>query len=156
MIRLIGEYFPHVIIENPNQPCHQEGYANRKQSASSKNGGMGYFFEEILPNCKAGTVALPFIDGLIGAGVAGEMIFSIQKDRGCFLIETPSMVKIRPLYDREIQLLLQWNKLKELAPDKNAREKIGNELILSIEQTRKRTWLKLYEVIRPYEKAHLE
>jgi hypothetical protein len=52
-----------LLIENPNQPHHQEGYAR---------GGMDYFMDQVLPLC-GGCVFLPFPGGLIGSGVAMEI-----------------------------------------------------------------------------------
>lgn len=155
---LVARTFPQYIIENPNQPHHQIGYAEwkkRLENDPQKSGGMSYFFEKVLPDCEAGTVALPFLDGLIGAGVASEIVFSLIRSRGCFLIDIPNLKEIRPVNIREIRLLIQWSELKKNTPSKTIAEITGNILVLSIKETRKRTWLELYKKMRPYKKAHL-
>ena len=56
------------VVENPNQPCHQEGY---KDWATKTGKGMDYYYHCVLPGCVAG-IFLPFRDGKWGAGVFGE------------------------------------------------------------------------------------
>lgn len=73
----ITECFPHLEIENPNQPNHADGY-NRYSASGGR--GMDYYFKEVLPGCSAG-IFLPFRDGAWGAGVFGEA--KNIAERGC-------------------------------------------------------------------------
>ncbi len=54
--------FPEDLIEDPDTPEHQAGYARF---------GMGYYLEKVVPGC-ARVVFLAFRDGRIGAGVYAE------------------------------------------------------------------------------------
>lgn len=157
---LIQQYFPDFVVENPNQLCHQKGYAEWKKRYENTDGktksGMSYFFDVVMPNCDAGAVALPFLDGKFGAGVAGEVIYAVQKQRGIWLIEAPVLKIIRPFTLKEIKLLLDWEKRKNETPNKEELEKTENTLVLSIKETRIRTWLVLYKTMKPYETAHID
>jgi hypothetical protein len=154
-LNLIQKYFPEFIIENPNQSRHQKGYAEWKERLkNTPSQGMNYFFDKVLPKCDAGTIALPFLDGKIGAGVTGETIYAVKKERGAWLIETPALEIIRPFTDEEINLLLEWEKRKNDAPNREKREKVENELVLSIKETRVYTWFLYNKVMKPYEQAH--
>ncbi len=155
MLSLIATCFPEMEIENPNQPQHQKGYAEWKERLKdTPSQGMNYFFDAVLPNCDAGTVALPFLDGKIGAGVAGEVIYMPQQKKGVYLIETPDLKTIRSFTAKEIELLFDWEKRKNEAATREARENVENSLVLSIAETRVRTWLVLYKIMKPYEEAH--
>ncbi len=46
--------------------------------------------------------------------------------------------------------------MKKEAPDKEAQEKVENNLVLSINETRIYTWSVLYKKMKPYERAHLD
>jgi len=73
LARIAGR-FPEYEILNPDAPEHEAAYkeyAKTRVDADGKPTGMGYFFEEVLPTCRAG-VFLPFRDGLFGKGVFGE------------------------------------------------------------------------------------
>lgn len=94
----IQSMHPDCIIENPNQPKHQEGY--QKWSEKEGKRGMDYFYEEILPNCDEG-VFLAFRDGKWGAGVfgeakamanAGKKIFEIFKNVNWYI--TPIAISV--------------------------------------------------------------
>jgi hypothetical protein len=155
MICLITASFPDFIIENPNQSHHQIGYAEWKERLKNTlSQGMNYFFDVVLPNCDAGTIALPFLDGKFGAGVAGEIIYAVKKERRTWLIEAPVLKIIRPFNDNEINLLLDWEKEKNEMPNREEMEKIENSLILSIKETRVYTWFLYNKIMKPYEKAH--
>jgi hypothetical protein len=65
------------VLENPNQPHHDQAYMDRKKAGQNP---MDYFFDEILPSCDGG-VFMPFRDGKFGAGVAGEA--KALAARGC-------------------------------------------------------------------------
>jgi hypothetical protein len=159
MLERIYRHFPNFIIENPNQPQHQEGYAEYKKKYENTPGKSGMtYFEEVLENCDGGTIALPFLDCRLGAGVASEVIFNLKRGRDVWFIcftQMPTRQVIRPFTGKEEALLLEWNERKDKAIDKKTLEKVGNTLILSIEETRRRTWTILYKIMRPYEKAHL-
>jgi len=71
LLQRISESFPDWEIENPNQKCHQEGYAHWKETTGN---GMDYFTKQVLPSCQGG-VFLPFRDGAWGAGVYKEAKF---------------------------------------------------------------------------------
>lgn len=133
--------FPSMRIENPNQPCHQEGYARwKKLSDAQGHKGMGYYFEEVLPSCAA-CIALPFIDGKWGRGVAGEAQFFLKKGAPVYVID-PRTKRIFAVTHFLAELLL--------ANDPRA--------VLSVEETRARTWVspELYNKEKlSYEKAHL-
>lgn len=65
----IKQYFPYLNIFNPNQDFNQDNYFVWKEEFGN---GMKYYFDVILPEMIA-VVGLPFKDGMIGAGVAGEL-----------------------------------------------------------------------------------
>lgn len=158
MLSLIATCFPEMEIENPNQPQHQKGYVEWKERfKNSPSQGMSYFFDVVLPNCDAGTVALPFLNGRLGAGVAGKVIFSLKKERGVWLLE-PAVTgfNLRPFWQNEIDLLLDWNNRKNATPNREESEKIENSLVLSIKETRVYTWAVLYKIPKPYRLAHLD
>ncbi len=146
MLELIEIAFPQFEIENPNQPHHQIGYKKWKERTGN---GMRYFYEVVLPNCEAGSVAMPFLDKKLGAGVAGEIIWYLKRNKKIFLISAPDLDWVRPFFKEEKDLLLQWDKLR------NKSESVGNSLVLSIKDTRKRTWEVLYKEMRKYSEAHL-
>ncbi len=157
ILKLIRERFPEVVIENPNQPHHQKAYLEWKKKYQNvvQKSGMTYFYDIVLPKCNYGTIALPFLDEKIGAGVAGETIFSLKKGRGAWLIE-PNLNHIRSFRQHECELLLKWEELKDNASDKIAQEEVGNELVLSIKETRAYTWKIMYKVFKSYDQSHLD
>ncbi|MCF7835858.1 MAG: hypothetical protein K9M15_01935 [Candidatus Marinimicrobia bacterium] len=144
--------FPYFDIENPNQPHHQEEYKKWKEECGN---GMNYFFEEVLPICTAGCVAMPFLDGLLGAGVAGETIWHFNAGNKIWLMEAPRFKNIRSFLPVEIKDLLRWEIIKRNVTEKRFLEMIETDLVLSIETTRKRTWKVLYKEFLPYEEAHM-
>ncbi|MCL5733732.1 MAG: hypothetical protein M1334_03715 [Patescibacteria group bacterium] len=77
LLQLISEAFPDWEIENPNQKCHQEGYARWKEITGN---GMDYFIKQVLPSCRGG-IFLPFRDGALGAGTYKEAKF--YANQGC-------------------------------------------------------------------------
>lgn len=154
MLSRLKRFFPEFYIENPNQLHHQEEYMEWKNNKPGKS-GMDYFYEKVLAKCDAGTVGCPFLDGKLGAGVAGEMIYHLKKNKKIWIFKTPQLFKVRPINKGEKILLLGWKAFLEHEDSKELREGIGNNLILSINDTRKRTWIELYKTIRPFEKAHL-
>lgn len=163
-IKLIEKTFPGDTIENPNQPHHQEGYtkwAQRQRESDTAHRGMSYFYDEVLPQCE-GTVAMPFLDGRMGLGVAGETKVT-YKEGGkqiWFMCPTPlpdspkelllrlgefilnpqsGLFTIRPFMEEELEMLLRED----------------TRLVVPHIETRLRTW-KLYNLVfLPYEEAHL-
>lgn len=88
--RIIAEIlrlFPESTVENPNQPKHQKGYDRYKRGYGN---GMGYYFQEVLPECDGGIV-LPFGDGALGAGVFGEARFLMDRGKPVWIIECEGM-----------------------------------------------------------------
>ncbi|MDO8676771.1 MAG: hypothetical protein Q7K16_03970 [Candidatus Azambacteria bacterium] len=148
----------HNAIENPNQPCHQKGYdayAKRAKESDIQHKGMNYFFDMVLPNCSM-AVALPFLDGRMGLGVAGELKWFVEREKAVWIImparmpvigeldeftENPlnSLFFIRSFMAKEVELLL----LNDPA------------IVVPHEETRLRTWKVYNRVMRPYEEAHL-
>jgi hypothetical protein len=77
LIKIIEKEFPLFIVENPNQPHHQEGYQRYKRETGK---GMDYYFREVLPKMAVG-IFLPFEDGKFGAGVFGEAEFLYNREK---------------------------------------------------------------------------
>jgi len=88
LIDCIQKEFPELEIENPNQPCHQEGYQRFKKE---KGNGMQYLFQEVLPNMRAGTF-LPFEDGMWGAGVYKEAKFIREEGKRIYEISWSGII----------------------------------------------------------------
>ncbi len=110
LIKEINLFFPQYILENPNQPHHQENYRIWKEETGR---GMEYYFKKVLPKMEAG-IGLPFEDGMYGAGVFGELEFLFNKGKSIWEINCEG--KIRKIKNPDI--------LK----------------VLSIEETRKRVY----------------
>lgn len=72
LLDILNETFN--VIENPNQPIHDEGY---------KLDGMDYFMEKVLPQCDS-CVFVAFPGGDIGAGVIKEIIYFISRNMPVF------------------------------------------------------------------------
>ncbi|MCR4334052.1 MAG: hypothetical protein NUV60_03535 [Patescibacteria group bacterium] len=146
-------------VENPNQPHHQEGYtlyAKRASLAATNHKGMNYFYDEVLPKCDS-CVAMPFLDGRVGLGVAGEMKWFITEGLPVFVMDfdkdaiTPDslrafeenhqsgLFKPRPLTEEE--------KILVMADDPR--------LVVPHIETRLRTFLVYGKEKRPFETAHL-
>ena len=69
-------------IENPNQECHQLGYARWKETTGN---GMDYFVHHVLPSCHGG-IFLPFRDGAWSAGVFKEAHFYAKQGLPIWII----------------------------------------------------------------------
>lgn len=168
VIQLVRDLFPGDVVENPNQPHHQVGYAKFAERAkmSATHKGMNYFYDEVLPSC-GGCVALPFLDGKMGLGVAGEVHWFVKRNLPVWVImprkdTTPERLAefsrnpnpqtspfyLRELTPSEISSIVGWDqKNPETYPC----------FILPHLETRLRTWL-IYNVKgqeRSYEEAHL-
>ena len=144
MRALIASTFPGIKIENPNTQEHQAGYERwKKKTAHNPEGhkGMGYYYEEILPHLGS-AVAMPFLDGKWGSGVAGEVRFYINRCMPVWCIDVPQLNRIHLLSKEEKLFLTTKDSL----------------LVLSNEETRARTWMspETYGKEKcPYEEAHL-
>ena len=152
-------------IENPNQPRHQEGYsryAERKEQAGKDHKGMSYFYDEVLPQC-GGCVAMPFLDGKLGLGVAGEARWFAERDMPVWLMEPTreaheitwgdlghfiadplksGLFRVRSFTSEEIPML-------------QVEKDIGSSLVVPHVETRLRTWFVYEKKKRPYITAHL-
>ena len=147
------------MIENPNQPHHQVGYNNyaqRRKESGLNHKGMSYFYDEVLPQCD-GCAGVPFLDGRLGLGVAGEMKWFIEKELPVWIIvpcynsitldelvrfiQSPlnGYFNLKPVTFQEVKDIL------EFSPG----------LVIPHEETRLRTWKVYNKERRPYEKAHL-
>ena len=149
-------------IENPNQPKHQAGYtAYRDRTAKSRDDhkGMSYFYDEVLPGC-TGTVAMPFLDGRFGLGVAGETKQTLECGK-------PTWGMFPTEKDVKAAQLLSWIErptnglfvLRRFTDAERAEiltaDKAGSALVVGHQETRLRTWLFYNVKMRPYETAHL-
>ncbi|MDP1689654.1 MAG: hypothetical protein Q8L52_00375 [bacterium] len=157
---LIAHHFnlPERAVENPNQPHHQEGYVQYARRASlviMNHEGMGYFFDEVLPDCD-GSVAIPFFDGCMGFGVAGEMNWFIKEGLPVFVIFATEEVAPEALHRFELD---HHSGLFDLRPF-TEEEKIfimANDprLVVPHEETRLRTFFVYGQTMRPFEESHL-
>ena len=68
LISIIQREFPHFVVENPNNPIHDEAYHQWKKETGN---GMTYFYGVVLPRMYGG-VFQSFKDGKFGSGVFGE------------------------------------------------------------------------------------
>lgn len=85
----IGSHLPQYSIESPNQPHHQKAYEKwQKETAQNRDihSAMQYFFKVVQPMC-AGSIALPFLDGKMGLGVAGEVIRDADDEKPTWFVE---------------------------------------------------------------------
>lgn len=145
------------LIENPNQPCHQVGYdkyAKRLKESGTNHKGMNYFYDEVLPNC-SGCVGVPFLDGRLGLGVAGEMKWFIEHNKWVWTVVplwpfTREDFK-RFIYDPvgtcfTVRLITKQERSFLIASDPR--------LVVPHEETRLRTWKIYNRERRSYEEAH--
>lgn len=118
----ISNSFPDWKIENPNQSHHQKNYQIWRKE---KGNGILYFLEEVLPKLDTG-IALPFSDGMFGAGIVGEINFFLERDKLAWEINHKGIITLLPL--------------------------IPESKILTIEQTRQRIYINgnSAEGIAPY------
>lgn len=155
-------------VENPNQPHHQRGYAEWKErTATSRDthNAMAYFYEMVLPGLD-GCVAMPFLDGRMGLGVAGETKKFIGRGQKVWFVEPARALsareidefvenplngffRVRPFTAEEITLIQKEIPEKVSEPVENAR------LVVQHQETRLRTFLVYNREKRPYAEAHL-
>jgi hypothetical protein len=125
-------------IESPNQPHHQLGYKRYEESSPDKS-GMDYFYEKVLPFTRS-AVCLTYLDGMWGAGVAGEAAWHIRRGNPVWQILPNGVMD------------LVWGpRFKEALLNSDP------SLVLSRYATRQRTWGigKPYISKIPFEKGHL-
>ncbi len=160
LVKLIGDYLgvQEWAIENPNQSQHQVGYtqfAERARLADTSHKRMNYFYEMIIPHCDS-CVALPFLDGRLGYGVAGEAQKCLRDGKPIFLIwltRTPSADDLSEFRRNcrnglfAICMLSDDEKTWLLTNDPR--------LVVPQEETRLRTWLTYQKKIRPFDESHL-
>ncbi len=156
-IELIHSTFLGDRVENPNQPHHEKAYAEYKKMHEDQRTGRGmrYYFDVVLPQCD-GCVAMAFLDGKVGAGVAGEIAHFVERDQPVYIVE-PGTHTLRPLTEDEGRAILAWHNSRTTAKSSDEWMRTGTDLVLSIEETRLRSWF-VYNVKgqeRPYEEAHL-
>jgi len=166
---LIQHCFPESIIENPNQPHHQAAYnewVERTAENRDVHNAMQYFYTMVLPELDE-CVAMPFFDGRIGLGVAGEAKKFINWGRIVWFMEpkpnpTPAdidefirnpqndLFRIRPFTDKEVALILA-----EVSDNPQKINLSDAKFVVQHQETRLRTWKIYNKEKRPYEEAHL-
>jgi len=146
-LELIAKTFPDAIVENPNQLKHQDGYtAYQERTAKSRDDhkGMSYFYDEVLPNC-TGCVAMPFLDGRFGLGVAGEAQQCLETGKPVWLmtpVPSPAKQYVHDWMRNSdnglfiISLVTNEERAELLATNKE-----GSTLVVGHQETRLRTWL---------------
>lgn len=151
-------YGTYKVIENPNQPHHQEGYkayAKRVKESDTKHKGMNYFFDTVLPKCDGG-VALPFLDGRMGLGVAGELKWYVEHGKPTWIILPTRMPAVGELQEFIANPLNGLFLVRPFtAEESELLLKNDPTIVVPHEETRLRTWKVYNRVKRPYEEAHL-
>lgn len=149
------------ILENPNQPYHQRGYerwkAQRDGSPDNPSGhrGMSYFYDEVLPKC-SGCVCLPFLDGRLGLGVAGEAKWFLEEGRPVWMVvqtHLPTADDIKEFISNPRNGLFDVRRLTGQEITFILRQ--DSKLVIPHKETRLRTWVVYNRDKRPYEQAHL-
>lgn len=166
---LILHHFPGSGIEDPGQPHHQaayEGWMKRAGNTRDVHNAMQYFYTVVLPDLDE-CVAMPFLDGRLGLGVAGETKKFINWGRPVWFMEpktdpTPEdietfvrnprsgLFRIRPFTDEEVRLILA-----ETSDDPQKINLSNTRFVVQHQETRLRTWKVYNRVKRPFEEAHL-
>ena len=164
--KLIQATLPEYDIESPNQQQHQDGYEEWKARTAKdrdNHGAMAYFYEVVMPKC-IGTIAMPFLDGCMGLGVAGETKKSIERDElVLYLAPTPNIV-----LDNDQKVIHEAVEafIKDPLNGLFCIRKFTDDQLLSIlseeapfviphQETRLRTWHVYNKEMRLYEEAHL-
>jgi hypothetical protein len=171
-ISLISSVLPYYRVVNPNSPEHEAAYIKALKESSGNtrdhHNAMQYFFKVVLPGLDA-SIAMPFLDGKPGYGVAGESKKFILRGKPALYMEpikNPTqtdidmfiknpqngLFRIRPFTDSEVELIM-----RECTEDENGRPKeVPNaKWVLQHHETRLRTWITYNKEKRPYEEAHL-
>ena len=160
-VRLIADHFgirPED-VENPNQPHHQVGYteyAKRPKPAEVNHKGMNYFYDKVLPLCD-GCVAMPFLDGRMGLGVASEAKWFAERSLPVFIIRPP----VTEIGLVELKAFVQNFRDGPFCIGPMSAVERGwlfasdPCLVVPHIETRLRTWLVYNRTMRPYAEAHL-
>ena len=160
LVLLIADHFNIAAnaVENPNQPHHEEGYqqyAKRAKQAATNHKGMSYLYDEVLPYCDGSTV-MPFLDGRMAIGTAGETNWYIKEGLPVFAIfatreitsaelrrferdHRSGLFDVRPFTEEEKILIMANNP----------------SLVVPHEETRLRTQIVYGGAKRPFEVSHL-
>lgn len=156
-IRLITMIFLEEEIENPNQPHHQVGYkkwAERARECDTAHKGMNYFFDEVLPYCN-GCIAMPFLDGRMGLGVAGEARWFLERKYPVLMLVPMKNISTEQIDEFTINPCNGLFLIRSLLVSEE--EKLRNQdpaLVVPHEETRLRTWIVYNRQMRPYQEAH--
>lgn len=161
--------FPKSEIEDPGQPHHQKTYDEWVKKTAENlhiHNAMQYFYTVVLPELDE-CVAMPFLDGQIGLGVAGETQKFLLWGRPVWFMEpiqnlkpedvaafikdpTSGLFRMRHFTNEEIALIrseVSDNSHKINLPD--------TKFVIQHQETRLRTWIVYNKIPRPYEEAHL-
>ncbi len=160
-VALIAAYFgirPEA-VENPSQPRHQVGYteyAKRPKPSDVGHKGMNYFYDCVLPLCD-GCVAMPFLDGRMGLGVASEAKWFAERGLPVFVMRPPAKIPSKEAlqaFENDfrngpfcLDRMTSWEHTQLLAED--------TQLVVPHIETRLRTWLVYNKTMRPYAEAYL-
>jgi hypothetical protein len=157
-LKLIAAVFPEDEVENPNQPQHQAGYkAYQERTAKDRDThkGMNYFFDEVLPNC-GGCIAMPFLDGRMGLGVAGEAKWFVTRQMATYGMFPKPKATAEQLEEFILNPSNGLFRIRELSINEKKQLLLMDEpqLVLGHQETRLRTWLVYNKERRPYATAH--
>ncbi len=169
-LALIAHTFPNDVVENPNKPVHSDGYAAEAQRTAKNRDthkGMDYFYNEVIlgggdpEKACTSVVAMSFLDGRIGLGVAGEVKCCIEHDLICWgMLPKPGLTteqvveRLPEFIENPLNGLFAIRQFTE----KERRQLLATEqkpLVIDHQDTRLRTWHVYSKVRRPYEEAHL-
>lgn len=162
LVSLVANFFEigEEDVENPNQLRHQAGYdayaARAKQSATAHK-GMNYFYDEVLPVCDS-CVAMPFLDGRLGLGVAGEMKWFIAKSLPTFLVapKKGALPSATDLHVFERNCFSRLFTLRQTTEAERGLIVAGDScIVVTHEETRLRVFKTYGGEKRPFEESHL-
>lgn len=161
-------------IESPNKPHHQEAYKRWKERTKKSrdvHNAMSYFFKVVQPGCD-GCVALPFLDGKMGLGVAGEVMKADESGQLTWYVEPTNadateadiaafisdptgnpLFVVREFTDDEKKQIR--SEVEEHQARINGDNQLDGKLVVSHPETRLRTFYVYGREKRPYEEAHL-
>lgn len=152
VLTLLARTFPDWIIENPNQPRHQAGYANYAKRAHK---GMDYFTDHVLPLCGA-VAAMPYLDNRLGLGVAGETNWLAERDKPAYMLEVPSSIAWADFEDFTHDPFNGFFRTRPfLSVELAAIREKNPKIVVPHEETRLRTWIIYNRILRNYDGAHL-
>ena len=111
LVQRISRAFPLHLIENPNQPLHEEGYQRLKSACGN---GMKYYYEHVLPTCVGG-VFLPFRDGAWSMGTYSEATWFLSHHLSVWRVSWDGV--IMPLCDLKDQRVLSIEETRSRVRD---------------------------------------